>query len=187
MTGVTDGLDVVEMLCATTVQACRPPYVPVPRPGPCKGWKTPEFKENKARERQKVIDEAKGKAGVLAELEELVINETEPDVLTRSMKRALRGSGLENDAAVAKLIDTAKQGDSPALTRTLAAQARRFRLRRIGGTARTARFDRSEHEMVGGQRRPPEGTPVQIIRPGYDFRLGREYLRLAKAIVETDD
>ena len=39
--GVLDGLAVIEGLCGLTVQACMPPAVPVPKPGPCPGKRGP--------------------------------------------------------------------------------------------------------------------------------------------------
>lgn len=180
-----DGLAIVENLCGLRVEACRPPHVPVPKPGPCKGWKTPEFKQAQARARQKNIDDARSKAGVLAELEELVTDEVDGDVLERTMTRVTRTAGLGDDEQIKALVDVAQRGERRELDRAIGQQARRFRLRRIGGNARTARFDAKDHEMISGERRPAAGTPVEIVRPGYDFLLDGKPVRLHKAIVQV--
>lgn len=172
-------------VCRTRVEACLPPHVPVPRPGPCKGWKTPEFRQAQARVRQKSIDDARAKAGVLAELEELVIDEVDGEVLERTMGRVAKAAGLDGDGQIEALVKVARDGGRQALDKALKRQARRFALRRIGGNARTARFDARDHEMIADERRPAAGTLVEIVRPGYDFLLERKPLRLHKAIVQV--
>lgn len=48
----SDGLSVVEAVLGLRVQACKPPHVPVPVPGPCKGWRK-KIKTIKPRARAK--------------------------------------------------------------------------------------------------------------------------------------
>lgn len=173
-----DGLSVVE-------EFCLPPFVPVPKPGPCKGWKTPEFRERRARLRQATIDDARKRADVLAELEELANNETGAEAIGRSMRRFVDAAGLDGDEQASALIRVAQRGDREALDKALDRLARRFGVRRAGGRAgQTVGFDPGVHDMIAGERRPARGARVDVVRPGYVMRLDGKVVPLMKAVVE---
>lgn len=145
--------------------------------------------------RQARIDDARGKAAVLAELEELNINEAEPAVIGRSIGRLLRSAGLQDDAKAAALVEVAQEaartGERKQLIAELRRAARRYGIRRIGGSGRRVAFDPASHTPAGGERPPRAGTMVDVVRPGYDFlretdSRGRP-VRLDKTIVEESD
>jgi hypothetical protein len=174
------------------VQACRPPFVPVPKRGPCKGWKeTRRLLEADPHERLRVrqgrIDDAHSKAGVLAELEELHINETDPAVIARSIAPLLKKASLDADPKAAALVKVAQEGDAKQLVSALRKAARRFGLKSIDGGAREVAFNPRDHKPLPGQRAPRPGTKVGVVRPGYDFLWesadGRP-VRLDKTIIE---
>ena len=144
-----------------------------------------------ARLRQSAIDQARGAADVIGELEERAIlnEEDDPQVLQRALVRMADRHKLAGDESIEQLIDTAGWGDTRDLVHAMRAAANRFGLERIGGVEgrplQKVNFNPKEHEAIDG--RPAVGRRVQVVRPGFYGTINGERLLLAKAKVEETD
>lgn len=209
------------------IEACMPPHVPVPKPGPCKGAKrkladavtkpakTPPKKtavpkksasakkagveaetlHDRNRRRQKVIDTAINRAGLLADLEQIaIINEADADRIGPLLSQDTRVRKLEDDPQMQDIIRAAATGDLTQIREALEKTAAALGLERIGGDLEQSQqivpFDRALHRPIGAAI--ADGAPAEIVRPGYrmfleGFKPGGEDVRLQKAdVIETD-
>lgn len=185
-------------------------------PGPCAGWKQakklgldhtmahpdlvpkrrrrprrePE-KTVRARMRQSSIDQSRGIADVLAELEEraLLNEEDNPNVLQRAIDQTAQRGGVRDHPLIDELIDTAGWGDPRDLRHAIRRAQAHENLERIGGlTGRPVQrvaFNPKEHESIGA--RPRVGERVNLVRPGYYGTINGEKVLLSKAKVEEAD
>lgn len=214
---------------AVLIEACMPPHVPVPKPGPCKGTKrkiadavtkpakkTPakktaapkktatakkaspaaaETSHERAVRRQKEIDTARNRAGLLAELEEIaVINEADAGRIGPLLSQYTRQRDLEDDPQLQDLIRAAGTGDLTQIREALEKTAASLGLQRVGGdlyeSQQIVPFDRVLHRPI--DTGIANGAAAEIVRPGYrmfleGFQPGGEDLLLEKALVIDTD
>jgi hypothetical protein len=154
-----------------------------------------------ARSRQQRIDTARSKADVLAQVEELLLNDSDAEVIERHLEILDRRHNLDGDPDLAPLLNV-NPGDHSAIRRLLETIAEALGLDRIGGDRQLkvrsrfgefdierGRFSRREHDIAGGERAPRDGADVDLIRPGYAVEIDGERVVLSRAIVEeaSDD
>lgn len=159
---------------------------PAPPPPP----EVDEDLEEQARERQHEIDLSRGRANVLAELEEraLLDEESDPDVIRRALERIAEQHGVRDEPVIQDIIDAAR--DEPRdINQALRTAAARYEMERIGGvqgrSVQTLPFNPKEHESIDGRHKPKER--VQLVRPGYYATINGERILVEKALVETAD
>lgn len=140
---------------------------------------TPDTREDAARARQAKIDAARSRANVLAEVEELVLNETDGPVLARNIEKLAARLGVQDDPAIAGVI-AAAGGDRDGLLQKVREAAGSFGLRRVGAPRQP--FDPRQHQAIGD--RPREGALVDLVRPGYTATIDGEQVLVEKAVVE---
>lgn len=157
--------------------------------GPAKTTASPAVDlQRKAVARQAVIDTARARAQLLAELEEAaVINEANGPELARMAAAAAKRFGVEGDPELAKLLQRAASGDAAMVEATLDTLGAKLGLTRIGGdlqTTQIVRYDKRLHDLLPGEK--PTAW-VEVVRPGYQLDLDGEQLVLAKAVVAESD
>lgn len=172
------------------LEACRPPHVPVPRPGPCKGWKSAEHGIAQARARSAQFDHARKQASILAELEELTLKQASPQTLQSRYDSSLRRHEIERSPALddlaAKAAGAAQTQNYGPFNTALKKVVKSYGLRHIDPYgAQQVPFDHKKHKLVGGGRTPAAGTVLYVVRPGYQYRYHKEdWLTLDKTLVE---
>lgn len=144
--------------------------------------------QQRARNRQAAIDAQRGRAEMLAELEEIaVINQTDGDELARMARRAADRFGVADDPELAALLRRAVDGDPAMIEATLEAVAERLGLTRIGGdleSEQIVKFDKARHVLPPGERATPF---VEIARPGYVAVVdGEQRVIVPARVVPTD-
>lgn len=143
---------------------------------------TPDTREDAARARQAKIDVARNRANVLAEIEELLLNEEEPEIRARNVRKLAERLKVQDDPTVAGVL-AAAGGDREDLLQKVKEAAGSFGLRRIGAPQQP--FDPRQHRALGS--RPREGALVDLVRPGYTATVDGEQVQVEKAVVETSD
>lgn len=146
-------------------------------------------RQQRARDRQAAIDVQRGRAEMLAELEEIaVINQADGDELARMARVAAERFGVADDPELAALLRRAGEGDAAMVEATLRAVAERLGLTRIGGdldAEQVVKFDRARHTLPPGEKATPF---VEIARPGYLAVIDGELKVIVKArVVSTDE
>lgn len=138
---------------------------------------SPADLEQRARDRQATIDQAHAVSTVVADVHEMVGNETSPDVIRRSLAAAGRRLGVDTTG----LQNVAH--DPAALVTTADAMGTRARLTRVGDVGGPVLYNRSLHTPMGPGLR--EGQPVMVVRPGHTVDMpGEGTVRLDRAVVE---
>jgi hypothetical protein len=142
--------------------------------------------EARAVARQAVIDERRAVADSLGEVRELLANgASERALASRARLIAGRTTGAASED-LAGLVRAMESGDADRVRVALGDVAQRRGLTEVGPGGDVVPFDPKIHELVGGARRPPAGTFVQVQRPGYSVRLDDgEVVQLSKAKVDT--
>jgi hypothetical protein len=138
--------------------------------------------EKAAVDRQAEIDGKRQVAELVADVHELIGNEADPAVIRRTLAALSRRTGVDSGP----LQDLADTPD--ALAAAANALAGAAGLTRIGDVypAGAVPYDRKIHKAIGKQ--PPDGRPVEVIRPGYSATLNSgEVVQLDKATVEDPD
>lgn len=143
---------------------------------------TPDTREDAARARQAKIDDARNRANVLAEVEELLLNEEEPELIERNVRKLAERLKVQDDPAVAAVL-AAAGGDRDDLLQKVKEAAGSFGLRRVGAPQQP--FDPRQHRALGS--RPREGAPVDLVRPGYTATVDGDQVLVEKAVVEASD
>ena len=142
--------------------------------------------ESRAVTRQAVIDERRAVADSLGEVRELLANgASERALASRARLIAGRTTGAASKD-LAGVVRAMESGDADRIRVALGDVAQRRGLTEVGPGGDVVPFDPKIHELVGGARRPPAGTFVQVQRPGYSVRLDDgEVVQLSKAKVDT--
>src|SRR5690606_31574670 len=102
-----------------------------------------------------------GRAEFFSEILELVGNDASKDALRLRIRSA--AARLKIPAATREAMLRAVDAD---LVASVTRSAKRAGLEQIGEAARPARFSRSTHEAIAGER-IREGAPVLVVRPGF--------------------
>lgn len=155
---------------------------------------TGEARIEAARNRQKKIDIARGKAEKLATLTELIYNDAEPDVFEHNLNRM----NLAEDPAMKELLRPDNRSTPQKLLKAIDRVGRKLKLEPIRGTKTVrvrnqhgefdvdrAPFNRDLHTLLGDEGNVPVGTEVDIAQPGYFADIDGERLRLFRAKVMT--
>lgn len=147
---------------------------------------SPFSPEATAVARQAVIDERRAVADSLGEVRELLANgASERALASRARLIAGRTTGAASED-LAGVVRAMESGDADRIRVALGDVAQRRGLTEVGPGGDVVPFDPKVHELVGGARRPPAGTFVQVQRPGYSVRLDDgEVVQLSKAKVDT--
>lgn len=124
--------------------------------------------EEAARARQADLDEKRGIAELLSEVEELHHDQAS----VRAMQHRIRGTAVRgrvaDDIREELLAATTAARDSGALERTIDRIASNHSLTRVLRAGDRVRFDPDEHELLGGFRSPEQRYRyVDVLRPGY--------------------
>lgn len=143
---------------------------------------TPDTREDMARARQTKIDAARSRASVLAEAEELLLNEEEPDIIARNLTKLAQRLKVDGDPAIAAVV-AAADGHPEGLRQKVREAAGQFGLRQVGAPQQP--FDPRQHHALGD--RPREGALVDLVRPGYTATVDGEQVLVEKAVVEKAD
>lgn len=140
--------------------------------------------EDAARVRQKVIDEARQRANVLAEVHQL-LNDGQDDPAVFQHRAQSNARLLGDDASMAPLLRALESADRAKIRRALGTTERKLGFRKSPTGRRPVGFTGSEHEAVGAK--PAPGTRVDVLRPGYSFTHDGEDIRLSKAkVIEAE-
>lgn len=141
-----------------------------------------------ARQRQTKIDVARGRAEVLAEMEEILfVNQGEHDVATRRFEGTVNRLGMGEDPHVPTLRTALASGDPEAIHDAMDRVANESGLERIGGDRwlgpdQLITYTRAEHEDAFKEGLRP-GQRGLLVRPGYFATIDGERVRLSKARV----
>lgn len=135
-----------------------------------------------AQARQADIDVARRVADSIAQVDEMLGNEAEPDTLRRSITNTARRLDLPDDVRDEWL---ALVDDPDALRVAIGRAARDADLTPIGQAGGVTRFDRALHKPLGDW--PSAGDWVEVVRPGYTYGRDGEDILLSKAVVESAD
>lgn len=144
----------------------------------------PEDAQERARTRQEAINQAILRANVLAEAEELVLNETPTDAFKRMITQLAERTGVTEDEHVRSILDAIDTDDTDNVIKAIAEAASALGLTRID--AGKNRFDPARHQGIAGSHIRPGGA-VALVRPGYTMRHGKENVTLFRAVVEAAD
>src|SRR6185369_11647359 len=123
--------------------------------------------EGAAVSRQVEIDAARNLADTLAEVHELVANGASERALAHRIAARAKLTGVDVSSLLAKV------GDREALLAETDRMAQAANLTRLGDVSTAdvgpVPFSRRAHELLGQDLR--EGTPVDVVRPGFTVRL----------------
>jgi ADP-ribosyltransferase exoenzyme len=135
------------------------PKPPAPEPGAPLG-------EAAARARQAKIDHARSRAELLTELDELYANKASVGAMEHRLKARARANNVP-EGEIAPILDAVRSGDEPKARALAGELGKREGIELVGHTGQSVKFTRGEHRPI--DKPIPDGTAVEIVRPGWTY------------------
>ena len=151
----------------------------VPFPGEPSGLEN--MTEKQAIARQGKIDKVRAAGSTLAEIQGLRSVQASPEVLKNRITGRAKVSNLP-DAERDRLL--AAVGNENAMDEALASIAKEHGLQQVGHIGGTMKFERGNHEPLGGAD-IPNGADVEVIRPGFEATINGEKIQIVKPVVDV--
>lgn len=138
-----------------------------------------------ARTRQQKIDRAKGYGNLGAEIEELIHNEATGQALAARIRSRGKRDGLPEEE-MELLANAAERDNFNEVRFRYGELLQREGVNLYDRPGSLTPFDRTRHQSVGGAD-IPEGTMVEVFRPGRESRIDDKHMILERATVEVAD
>ena len=141
--------------------------------------------EDAARDRQSSIDEARKRAVIGGELDQLITDGASTSALLSRLDAESSNSGLRDDPDFVRIRAAAEAGNLPEARRLTDAWLKKNGVTQVTKAGDEGSYDPGQHQTIGGG--VTRGDPVRVIRPGFSLKRNGEDIQLSKAIVEKVD